>query len=76
VWTYFLLTTGQLKKKLKFIALLNVATQLCGYEIIFGLLVPNAVLNECLFIHVMAPPVSNSHEKVLSPSLTINLGLI
>jgi hypothetical protein len=35
-----------------------------------------AMANDCLFMQVTAAPVSNSHEKVLSPALMANLGLI
>ena len=52
------------------------ATQLCGLEICFGFECPKASSKDCLFIQVTAAPVSNSHEKVLSPTLMANLGLI
>jgi hypothetical protein len=35
-----------------------------------------SALNEVVFIHVAEAPVSNSHEKVSPPALTISLGLI
>ncbi len=52
------------------------ATQLCGLEICFGFECPKASSKDCLFMQVTAAPVSKSHEKVLSPALTANLGLI
>ncbi len=47
-----------------------------GFEICFGVVCPKAISNDCLFMQVTAAPVSNSQEKVLSPALTANLGLI
>jgi hypothetical protein len=52
------------------------AMQLCGFEICFSVLCPKAISKDCLFMQVTAAPVSNSHEKVLYPALTTNLGLI
>ncbi len=54
----------------------EVATQLWGFEICLGLECQNARSVDCLFMQVTAASVSNSDEKVLSPALTANLGLI
>ncbi len=47
----------------------EVATQLCGFEICLSLQWPR----DFLFMQVTAAPVSNSHEKVLSPALGLIL---
>jgi hypothetical protein len=52
------------------------ATQVCGFEICFGLECPNAKSNDSLFMQVTAAPLSNNQEKVLFPALTANLDLI
>jgi hypothetical protein len=54
----------------------DAAMQLWGLEICFGVVCPKAISKDYLFMQVTAAPVSNSHEKVLSPALTTNLGLI
>jgi hypothetical protein len=61
---------------MEFIASPEAATQLCALAIFFGFWFPNAALKDLLFMQVMAAPVSNNHEVVWFPVLTLTLGLI
>jgi hypothetical protein len=60
---------------MEFIALRDKATQLWALEIFFGFCCPKAVLNDQLFMQVMAALVSNSHEIFWFPAHTFILGL-
>jgi hypothetical protein len=46
----------------------DAATQFCAFDICHGLLSPNAISKECLFMYVTATPISKRHEKDLSPT--------
>jgi hypothetical protein len=51
------------------------ATQLCALAIFLGFWFPKAALKDRLFMQVMAAPVSNNHDVVWFPVLTLILGL-
>jgi hypothetical protein len=51
-------------------------TQLCALAIFLGFWFPKAALKDRLFMQVMAAPVSNNHDVVWFPVLTLILGLI
>jgi hypothetical protein len=44
--------------------------------IFLGFWFPNAALKDLLFMQVIAAPVSNNHDVVWFPVLTLTLGLI
>ncbi len=48
--------------------------QLWAFKIFLGLWVPNAALNDWLFMQVIAAPVSNNHDLVWFLVLTLILG--
>jgi hypothetical protein len=52
------------------------ATQLYALAIFLGFWFPNAALKDLLFMQVIAAPVSNNHDIVWLPVLTLTLGLI
>ena len=52
----------------------DAATQLWAFEIFLGLWFPNAAFNDWLFMQVIAAPVSNNHDVVWFPVLTLILG--
>ncbi len=52
----------------------DVATQLWAFDIFLGFWVPNAALNDRLFMQVIAAPLSNNHDVVWFPVLTLILG--
>jgi hypothetical protein len=58
---------------MEFITSPDAATQLCAFEIVFSFCDPKAVLNDQLFMQVMAAPVSNSQDIVWLPVLTFIL---
>ncbi len=60
----------------KFIVSLDVATQLCAFEIFLGLLSLKAMSNEWLFMQVTVAPVTKSHENVLLTTFMFSRGLI
>jgi len=53
----------------------DAATQLWAFDIFLGFWVPNTALNEQLFMQVIAAPVSNNHDMVWFPVLTLILGV-
>jgi hypothetical protein len=59
---------------MEFFASLDAATQLWAFDIFFGFWFPNAVLNDRLFMQVIAAPVSNNHDIAWLPVLTLILG--
>jgi hypothetical protein len=61
---------------MEFIASPEAATQLCTLAVFLGFWFPNAVLKDLLFMQVIVAPVSNNHDVVWFPALTLTLGLI
>jgi hypothetical protein len=59
---------------MEFIASPDVVMQLWAFYIFLGFWVPNAALNDQLFMQVIAAPVSNNHDVVWLPVLTLILG--
>jgi len=59
---------------MEFIASPDAATQLWAFDIFLGFWVPNAALNDRLFMQVIAAPESNNHDVVWFPVLTLILG--
>ncbi len=51
------------------------ARQSCAFSNILVFLSGNVVWNEVDVIHVTEAPVSNSHENILPPALTVTLDL-
>ncbi len=60
---------------MEFIASPDAATQLWAFHIFLSFWVPNAALNDQLFMQVIAAPVSNNHDVVWFPVLPFILGL-
>jgi len=57
-----------------FIASPDAATQLWAFDIFLGVWVPNAALNDQLLMQAIAALVSNNHDVVWFPVLTLILG--
>jgi hypothetical protein len=60
----------------EFIASPEAATQLCALAIFLGFWFPKAALKDLLFTQVIAALVSNNHDVVWFPVLTLILGRI
>jgi hypothetical protein len=58
---------------MEFIASLDAATQLWAFKIFLGFWVPNAELNDQLFMQVIAAPVLNNNDVVWFTVLTVIL---
>jgi hypothetical protein len=60
---------------MEFIASPDAATQLWAFDIFLSFWVPDAALNDQLFMQVIAALVLNNHDVVWFPILTFILGL-